>query len=91
MTALYNSTNGFGITTQFLTTYVTGNIYLTFLIYVVILTAFLVSLRLDVEWIGVLMFVIFLSLSAYLGDWFTFTGILVLFFTALVTKKLAGS
>lgn len=91
MSALYDPTSGFGITTAFLTNYVTGNIYLTMLVYVILLVAYLISIGLDREWIAILLSVVLLALASYLGDWFSFFAIIILFFAAIVTKRLVGN
>lgn len=91
MSALYTSNSWFGRIVEGMTTNITGDIFLTYLLLIVILATAMIALwKIDFQWVAVSLVGIFLTLLAYSGDWLPFFGTLAILLAILVARYFIG-
>lgn len=82
-----NDSNTVGQAVGLITTNVTGSIYLTLFLLLIIFIAILAAFRVSIEWIAVIILPFVLAGWAYTADFQTFGGLTLILLAVVFIKK----
>lgn len=87
MTTFFNSSDTFGQVLLYMTTDITGSLFISLLLIMVIMIAFALALRIPVEFTAILLIPLFLTLMAFSSDFLAIGGILLIYLGILTAKN----
>lgn len=89
--ALYDPNSWLGQIIEGMTTGITGDLFLTFLILFIVLAVMMLALwKLDFQLVALSLTGIILTMLAYSGEWLVFGGILFMILAILVARYFTG-
>jgi hypothetical protein len=83
----FNSTDHFGTVLYYMTTDITGSLFLTLLIILLVIVAVALALRIPVEFTAVLIVPVMLVLMAYTSEFLAIGGLLLIYLGILTAKN----